>query len=469
MNKNKIAIAKPAISIKWNMLNVGLQLILRLSATIYFMKFIKPELYGVYTLAVIFLEGAKIITERGYPGAIIQNKEVSRMHFSYFLAKNLKTGIFLWLFCLVIQLVFIREYSTELLVLSTAIFMISLISTPRAFNQKELKFKRIAYVEVFSLTIGLLSGFAVLKYGGGLWALVTAYLVNTTFSAVLFLSDQKEKLSSQVQARPTFFKFSRSLLINNMVLYLAKFIDQFITSFFFGLDIQGLYNRTLAFISVPVSGISRSVSEVLLPYLSIKDSEKNTRFYFRTVQIFLFLLIPGLFSIYFLMDLVVEFVGLEWAFLKSWSLYIIIASIPMSLNFLFGALLVFSGDRKLVYQAMILKRISSIGGILIGAIWGIHGLIIGKIISEFINFFINVFQTEQILGESYTSQALIYKETLLVSILCLLIVFANQIIFLSLALIICSSAIVYLLFDKQIFKDSFKILKQLINPNSVSV
>lgn len=453
------------MQIKWNLLNVGLKTIMRIVSTILFMRWIDPDNYGKFTIIVIVIEGFYTIIERGFTGSIIQSKDF-RVGQGYFLIRqNIKTALILYLVFISLSYFIWRLEFVYLLIIGISLIFYALTIVPRAVFIKKENFKFIAIVEIVSLFLSICISIPIAFSGNGFIALVFYYVINSLllslFYAVDFFKNNKEKKSIPID----FKGYHTSILANNSVLYLAKYLDQILISSLFGMTVQGIYNRSLMLVSSTAIIGSSALSEVLLPQLSaIKLNEKRNK-YFQTIRLTLFFVIPFLFILYAAIGFIIPIVGDKWLSIYEYSFYIVLATLPMTFNYLFGALLISSGQKKLIYEGMILKRIASIGAILIGSFWGIIGLLIGKIISECLTFIINLSQTKRILQIGIFEQLKEFRLGLVVLIYCLVATSLLKPNLLYMLIIILGTVITYWVFDRPIFKRIQSITKNLSKMN----
>ena len=450
-------------SVRWNTINNGIQICIRLIVNIYFMKIISPENFGVFAICVVIIQGLRIIIERGVTGAIIERKDIDSDNYKYLLSFNAKVSIAIWGGALLVISFFKGVYFLELAFLFSSLLFYSFTIVPRAVFKKENNFGIIAKIEIFALLISLVVAGALVYKEYFFWALISLYTFNFLVLMILYLLFFKERLYGTMRkVDEKFFDYSRSLGFNNLLVYASKNIDQFLVTGLFGLRFQGIYNRSLTIFAAPSRGLARSVSEVLMTSLSQKDKHQKEAVYYKTLQLFSFFLIPFVFMVYFLLDYLLILVGSDWSEIHFFSLFVLAAIIPMSINTFFGSLLVSSGKKELVYEGMILRLISTLLCLSIGAFFGIIGLLLGKVVAEILIFLINAAHTKRILNISLFKQLFYFKEAIIMTGLMAVLIFINVNNEIGLLLIPLISLLVYTIFDREIFKTIFKIARVVL-------
>ncbi len=422
------------------------------------MKIISPENFGVFAICVVVIEGLRIVIEQGITGAIIHKKEINPAQINHLMGINIKVSFLIWSLAILVIYFFSRQLFLELGFLFTSLLFYSFTVVPRAVWKKEYKFGLIAKIEICSLFIALAVAVILIFFEHHFWALICWFAVNFLFLMIFYLSFFRNRLNKDTTAVDTYFmEYSRSLGINNLMVYAAKNYDQFLVTGLFGFRFQGIFNRSLTLFSVPSRGLARSISEVLMTSLSQKNVKEREILYYRTLQIFSFFLLPMIFIIYFLLDYLILMVGSDWSEIHYFSTFVLVAIIPMSLNTFFGSLLVSSGKKEIVYKGMYLRLISTFFCLSVGAYFGITGLLIGKILSEVFIFLINSTLTKQILEVSFLRQMNYFKTPFIAGVvlsILILLKLENAIALIIIPIITC---LVYFIFDRAMFQSIYKI------------
>lgn len=454
-------------AIKWNILNSGLKLVLRMVSSILFMCWIEPSVYGQYAIAIVAIEGLRYIIEKGYVGAIVQSPTVSLKHVSFLIKKNIKTSIWIIFVTLPIPLLFFQSIRFELISLIISLLFFAGTIVPLSFLRKKMAFKKLVTFDLTALTISILLALPLAYHGFGLWSLVIFYLTNVVlvwafYSTNLFLIKKGVEQEDSID----FLGFNTSIMVNNVFLYFSSNLDQILITSFFGASFQGWYNRALTIISTPVSSITGAIAEVLTSSFSIESIENRRKRYFKNLRIVLMLLVPFLTMVFLLIQKkLTRIVGENWGFIIELSPYILVATFPLAMNYLFTAILISSGQKKLIYQGMIMKRTIEIVFLLGGVCFGIIGLLIGKIIVEFGKMGVNFYQTKLILNAGIVLQLRNYLESVIVIIITLLILLFPINLFLLLGFILLLNLMVYLIFDRALIIEIIKSIKSFLEVN----
>ena len=155
----EIAIA----GIGWRSTSTIIQLLLSIVLTIVFMQYISPEGYGIIAKLLIILGLVNIILDFGYSKSIVQQKyedsESLSTHFYWILVVSIALATILYSLSAQISTVYLQEEVNLLLKLFCInVILGGSIIVHRALLQRPMEFKRLALIELSSLSVSGILG-----------------------------------------------------------------------------------------------------------------------------------------------------------------------------------------------------------------------------------------------------------------------------------------------------------------------
>lgn len=254
--------------------------------TIYVMRLLNPEAYGLMAIATIFITFLLLLKEFGLGPAIVQSQSLDEG-----ILQKIFAVLIIISFLLVVTVVasapFIAIFFNEptlqpiLQVLTIQFLLIPVESIPYALLQKSMKFKRMAIVEV---TTGIVGGVATLLfaiYDFGVWALVYGNLVLTACRAILL------NISSPWFAKPDFHDLNKirkyityggMITLEQTLRFFYSRADAFIVGKLLGSKTLGFYSVAMHLSSLPMQRMNSIINQVAFPaFAKIQDDKEKIR------------------------------------------------------------------------------------------------------------------------------------------------------------------------------------------------
>ena len=237
--------------IKWNFFNSVSLLIMRFVVGVVLARLIEPKEFGLMALAIIFTGFLQIFSTMGMGSAIIQKKIINDNYIKIAFSISLISGITL---CIILFLLaplvgdFFNEYKLTLIirVLSFVFILNSITSIGQGLLAKELRFKRLFFIDLSSYFLGYsLISITLALFGFKVWSLVWGTLGSGLIQFVLvlvFVKFPKRIVLKRKQIKELLF-FGGGISIANMLTYFSNHIDNLIVGKFLNPASLGLYNR----------------------------------------------------------------------------------------------------------------------------------------------------------------------------------------------------------------------------------
>lgn len=273
----------------WTSSGTGIQSALQILVTVTLARLLTPREFGLASAAGIAVGFCRLFTTIGINPALVQRAHIGKRHIrtgftlSVLLALAFTAG--LYLLAPLLSLLFKLDITALLQLLSIGFIIRALATVPNSLLTRQLRFKTLAAINLFSFIFG--SGLVTIIlawYGAGVWALVIGQLADNTFTTVALLIACPHTMRPSINKRATQdlvfpgTRFSIARIGN----YLALQGDYFVSGRWLGASALGLYSRAYNLMAVPGTLYSNIVDSVLFPTMSrVQDQKERMRTAFR--------------------------------------------------------------------------------------------------------------------------------------------------------------------------------------------
>lgn len=307
----------------WMFLGSGAQAILQLVVLIILARLLTPSDFGVVAAALVVLGFTSIFSQLGVGPAIVQRSSLETEHLQTAFTLSLLFGISLtgliWLLAPTISGFFRIVELTPIVRLMSIMFVFQSLSiVAESILQRELKFRRLATIEVIAFAIGFGAVGIILAYlGHGVWALVGAYLTQTFLKTVilLFVQTHPKKPKIHKQAFIDLMTFGGGFTLARIGNYVAGQGDNLVVGRYLGPEALGIYGRSYQLMSVPASLFGQVVDKVLFPVMAKVQHhpERLAMAFRRGVALIALMILPTSAVLFFLApEVVLIMLGSEW-------------------------------------------------------------------------------------------------------------------------------------------------------------
>lgn len=266
--------------VSWNLTARAGQQIAGFILSIFLARLLMPKDFGILAMAMVLVNFARLFSEQGFAGALIQKQNLRPAHIHSIFWLNLAMGTaFTLLFGgaapLVARFYNIPDLSLITQVLAFDFIISSFAIVPRALLQKQLAFKRMAKMEMAVVVGGGVVAIILASFGLGIWSLVfqTLCLSLLTTGFVWNLAGWRPRLIFEWQAVRELFRFSINLFGFNTINFWARNADNVLIGRFLGPVGLGVYDRAYRLMLLPISQICSVLGRVMFPVLSTIQHE----------------------------------------------------------------------------------------------------------------------------------------------------------------------------------------------------
>ncbi|WP_446809598.1 lipopolysaccharide biosynthesis protein [Methylomonas sp. 2BW1-5-20] len=274
--------SKSISALKWNYIGRLISLSLQFIVGIVLARLLGPEPFGLVAIA-LFVQGlGNLFAEGGLSSALIQSQNISEFDIRSVFSTQLVIGVLIT--CLVISLapllaVFFNEpNATPVIIAMSFSFTIQALGqTSSALIKKNLAFKKIQIISLFSYCVGYLGlGLSLAYLDYGVWSLVAAQLSQVSLNAFITYFSQIHPIRPFVNPKKCrFLRFGAAITLNNITSWGISNLDTAIIGRSFETATLGVYNRVFNLVNMPMYAVVSSMQSVLFSAYSKSQSNRQ--------------------------------------------------------------------------------------------------------------------------------------------------------------------------------------------------
>lgn len=265
----------------------GCKLLLQAGGLVVLARLLTPGDYGLLAMVAAVIGVGEVLRDFGLSSAAVQAPSLSPQQRSNLFWINAAIGLGLalavWAAAPAIAAFYAQPALIPIARALAATFLFSGLATQyRAQLNRDLRFGRLAGVEVGAQAAGLACGVALAVEGHGHWALVGQQLGQAAAVLALLVAATgwRPGLPRRGAGMGAFLRFGGNLMGTQLIAYASRNLDALIIGQRFGAEILGVYNRASQLLLLPLSQISAPAGAIALPVLSRlnRDPGRYARF-----------------------------------------------------------------------------------------------------------------------------------------------------------------------------------------------
>jgi PST family polysaccharide transporter len=265
-------------------------------------RLLTPRDFGIVNTAFIVIGFAQLFSTLGVGYALVQKSNLEKQHLSTGFTSSITFGLLLgsllWFFSPVFSDFFQVQELTPILrwlALTFPLRSTSLVS--ESLLKRDLQFRYLAGANVISFTLGYgIVGIILAVFGFGVWALVTANIVQIFIQSIILIAikPHPKSLLFDIHSFKELMNFGGGLTITSLFNYLALQGDYLIVGRFLGVEALGLYSRAYQLMALPATTLGQSLDQVLFPTMArVQDKPKQLGIaYRRSITVVALLILP---------------------------------------------------------------------------------------------------------------------------------------------------------------------------------
>lgn len=248
-------------------------------------RFLDKSEFGLIAIATLFIGFTQIFLDLGLSSGIMHKQNITSKQYSSLFWLNIFTGLFLTLILFGFSPIIANAYNDPslikiLIILSLTVFFASLGSQHKTVQQKEMRFKYIAIIEITTSILTMSLAIILAVNGYGVYSLVYSTLFNAICNNLLFLiiglyNDKNIRFYFRLYETYPFLKIGVFSIGSQILDYFSREIDIIFISATFGKDVLGVYSLCKKLILSLYGTINPIITKVLTPLLAKIQSDKS--------------------------------------------------------------------------------------------------------------------------------------------------------------------------------------------------
>ena len=237
--------------VKWTTVSTIILAISALVKISVLARFLEPSDFGLMALITFVLGFMDLFMDMGITSAILHKQNIKEEEYSSLYWLNVMFSLFLFLLIVVLS-PFIASFYDELrlnklIPLTSLVILFSAVGRQfKTILQKELKFRTMAIIDIFSVSIALVAAIIFAANGFGVYALIYSALIQYGINNILYfiIGTKRSPLRFHFryfETRP-FLKIGIYQVGGQVINYINRDLDVLIIGKFFGAEILGGYS-----------------------------------------------------------------------------------------------------------------------------------------------------------------------------------------------------------------------------------
>lgn len=251
--------------------------------TIFVVRLLSPEDYGLMGMAVLFIGVLFLFNEIGLGAAIVQRSEVTAAQLSdlrwLILVVNAALCVLLVALAPAVAAYFDEPRLVAIIRVLALMFLMNGLGTPSAsILQREMAFREKATAEVAGNVVGAVCTLIMAFRGDGVWSLVAGNLVLRLVTNTLYCFYRPPSFARSFSFNNVglFLEFGFQVAASRLLWYLASSADVLIVGKVLGSVQLGFYSLAVQYSSLPLEKFVTILNEIAFPSFSSVQNDKET-------------------------------------------------------------------------------------------------------------------------------------------------------------------------------------------------
>ena len=313
-----------ASAVKWKGASAAIGQVLQFIRLIILARLLVPEDFGLMAMVTVVIGVADTFSDGGLNSAIIHRQDVTREQLTSLYWFNLATGIvvcaLVWALSPVVVAFYHEPRLADLMFWAALLFLIIPIGQQfRILLQKELRFRRLAQVEVAAAVVGTVVAVWSALAGHGVLSLIWGQLATTLTTSLMFARLEWQTCGPRLHFRLNdlrgFVGFGLYQVGSRTMTKLSANVDYLIIGRFLGAEVLGFYMLAYRLVVMPLLKFNPMLTQVAFPVFSRKQSDHAAlrRGYLQMIKMVAFVTFPILVGVGATAPLLVPVVfGAKW-------------------------------------------------------------------------------------------------------------------------------------------------------------
>lgn len=372
-------------------------MVLYFVATIILARILSPHEFGIMAIISILIGVSGIFFENTLGAALVHvekaNLEFSGSVFSSAMILAVLLAISMFFMANGVAGYFGMMEIAEIARFCSLVFIVHAFQVvPYALMQRDGNFLGIGRAELIATAIGAIAAIAAATSGFGIWSLVLLLLTISVIKTVLlvYLSGWSVRARLDLDSMRSIWRYCSGLLGANAFNYLATSIDQLLVGRLFGSASLGSYRLATQLVAMPQMVMTLSANRVYFFRYKQTETESEVRVaHLLLLKWTAFLAFPILIGLAVTsQDLTHVMFGEKWSGMPYLMSMLAISSLFPVLGAMNLPVFLYKGATSVQLRMTLITRSLYIGCLVVGATYGISGMLYGILAARVLGFYI---------------------------------------------------------------------------------
>jgi O-antigen/teichoic acid export membrane protein len=364
----------------------ALRFLIHASSTMVLARLLTPQDYGLIAMVTAITGFLALFRDFGLSTATIQRPHITHPQVTniFWINVGISSALILILAAgAPIIAWFYREprLTPIALTLGGTFIFSGLAAQHSALLSRQMRFERLALVEVGSAAIGAITGLLLAILGNGYWALVWMSTASSASAAVLvwIVCSWRPGLPDRGADVTPMLSFGSQLMAFDIMAYFSRNLDNVLLGKFWGADVLGLYSRAYNIMMLPIAQIRTPLGRVALPALSRlnTDPRQYRLYYMRLVSVIALVSMPLTVFLFVCADQVIYLLlGTQWLGAVPLFRILCVNAYLQPVAFTTGMVLISLGQSRRYFMIGMASSVVTVVFFVIGLPWGATGVAI---------------------------------------------------------------------------------------------
>lgn len=354
-------------------------------------RILSPESFGLMAILSALSAFSQIFVEMGIGSALVHLQKANRLHYSTAFSFNMILGVCLtaglYLSASLIAVFYELPELDVLVKVFSLIFIINALSiVPKSIIEKKGDFQYIAAVELVSVIVSSLLAIYLAMQGAGVWALVVMAMLNSGVRATLFIFIARWSIRLRVGFKEflDIWKYIQFVIPSRIMDFGVNNLATLIIGKVASSSDLGNYNIAYRIMTLPRDVVGSTFNRVLISKYAKHQNEPEIikRLHLKTSKLVALVSFPVSVGAIVLADVFVQVVlGDKWEGAVPILQLVALITFLQPIGVLNSSIYLSQGKTKLQLYAGLFIKGFTICAVVIGAFWGIYGILYSLIIS----------------------------------------------------------------------------------------
>ena len=292
-----------ASAVKWKGTSTAISQVLQFGRLVILARLLAPGDFGLMGMITVIIGISETFSDGGVNSAVIHRQDVTRDQLASLYWLNLTAGLAVFLLVWALTPVVVALYHeprlADLMFWAALTFLIAPVGQQfRILMQKELRFQRLAQVEVAAAVVGTVVAVGSALEGGGVFALIWGQLATALTTSLLCLKLEWRtggpRLHFRLNDLRGFVGFGLYQIGGRSLNKLSANVGHLIIGRFLGAEVLGFYMLAYRLVVIPFLKFNPMLTQVAFPVFARKQSDHAAlrRGYLEMIRMVAFVTFP---------------------------------------------------------------------------------------------------------------------------------------------------------------------------------